>query len=590
MTEQPIEPGTELARYDAAVRALAEAEAVDDVLEIRNEAAAIAAYARQARDRSLEIKAMHIRFRAVRRLGEMIQAQKETVGLNRGRAGMGRPTALGGAVTEQPKTDDRPTLAQAGIDRKLSSQAQRMASIPLERFEELLKKHQAEAGTAPKVSADLLRVDSEDAGRSSRRDLAAELSRVSAELSPTGKRYPLIYADPPWRRHQGVNARSYEAHYPTMTWAEICAMPVAQRALPDAWLALWIPRAHMFARHTVELEATSVETGEVVRVYVELPLADAVARAWGFDGYSTAYVWTKTDEDHPDESGSGMIAFDQDEILLLFKRGKGLPKPETSARYGSNHRERSRPLGHSAKPQHYRKMLADMIGTDRAGEPLPALELFARHDPARPLPKNWDVWGNQAEAPVASESCSSTEAVAEPSIEIAADAPDSRAAEPAPPASVPMPERGKVDAPPDCPPAAPAELPAARPGSSLFDDLELPDFLRRAPKTPAKVAAAPPIAQGSLDLARIDRAPAEIVDDHLQTRLPLTEDELELQAALRAIAAGQGGNIHWSVKRDLIGAGFLHVTVEREIVTEEGEAFLAQLVTPAAPADLDVRA
>jgi predicted double-glycine peptidase len=85
---------TELIKYDAARRMLAEAVAIDEVQQIRNQAEAMRAYARQANDRDLEIQAAQIRFRAERRLGELIRAQKETVGLNRGRAGAGRP-ALG---------------------------------------------------------------------------------------------------------------------------------------------------------------------------------------------------------------------------------------------------------------------------------------------------------------------------------------------------------------------------------------------------------------------------------------------------------------------------------------------------------------
>jgi hypothetical protein len=48
-------------------------------------------------------------------------AQKQTVGLNKGRAGMGRP-GLGGTAKEPPK-DPRPTLAEAGIGKKLSARA-----------------------------------------------------------------------------------------------------------------------------------------------------------------------------------------------------------------------------------------------------------------------------------------------------------------------------------------------------------------------------------------------------------------------------------------------------------------------------------
>ena len=38
------------------------------------------------------------------------------------------------------------------------------------------------------------------------------------------------------------------------------------------------------------------------------------------------------------------------------------------------------------------------------------------------------------------------------------------------------------------------------------------------------------------------------------------------------------------------GRGYLHVTTKRDRLTEEGRAFLAQLVTPAPAAELEARA
>jgi hypothetical protein len=59
--------------------------------------------------------------RAERRLGECIRVQKETVGLNEG--------ALRRGADMEPR-DARPTLADAGIDKKLSSRAQKLAPLP----------------------------------------------------------------------------------------------------------------------------------------------------------------------------------------------------------------------------------------------------------------------------------------------------------------------------------------------------------------------------------------------------------------------------------------------------------------------------
>ena len=58
------------------------------------------------------------------------RAQKETVGL-----------ATGGDAMKarfRPGTEVRPTLAEAGIDKKLSSRAQKLAAVPEDQFEDML--------------------------------------------------------------------------------------------------------------------------------------------------------------------------------------------------------------------------------------------------------------------------------------------------------------------------------------------------------------------------------------------------------------------------------------------------------------------
>lgn len=123
---------TALIRYNAACMALAEAKAVDEVKDIRDKAIAMKEYARQAKNRTLEIDAAEIRLRAERRLGEMIRVQKETVGLAKGRAGPGRGKAGSPAG---PAFNDTPTLVAVGIDKKLSARAQKLATLPEAEFE-----------------------------------------------------------------------------------------------------------------------------------------------------------------------------------------------------------------------------------------------------------------------------------------------------------------------------------------------------------------------------------------------------------------------------------------------------------------------
>lgn len=64
--------------------------------------------------------------RAERRLGELIAAQKETVGLANGGDAM--------RARFHPGTEVKPTLAEAGIDKKLSSRSQKIAAVPKSEF------------------------------------------------------------------------------------------------------------------------------------------------------------------------------------------------------------------------------------------------------------------------------------------------------------------------------------------------------------------------------------------------------------------------------------------------------------------------
>jgi N6-adenosine-specific RNA methylase IME4 len=385
---------TDLVKYDAACKALAEAVAVDEVMAIHNRAEAMRHAARIAGDKTLEIQAAQIRFRAQRRFGEMMAEQHAAGKVAKG----GRPRSEKTSDESSEVSDEAPpeiTLRDLGVTHRFSSQAQKLADIPTEKFDSLVERHAEEMRTGRgRVAMDLLKIDAEEKGRVHRRDLASALSSASA-VAPDGRLYPALLCDPPWHRKAGIGNRAYENHYPTMPWPEILdyLKRAGEALLPDAWAWMWIPRAHLLAKVPFKTEVMLAD-GECVIATVDLPLAYACQLALGMDAYSTCYVWTKTDAEHPDVSGSGLLVWDQDELLLQFKRGRGLPKPESSEKFGSNHRER--PREHSRKPDHYRHMVATMVGRDSDGQPLPVLELFARVDAEHPLPENWSAWGNQA--------------------------------------------------------------------------------------------------------------------------------------------------------------------------------------------------
>jgi hypothetical protein len=121
-----------LIQYDVACQALAKARSVDEVKDIRDKSDAMRHYARQAKNKDLEIDAAEIRIRAERRLGEMLLEQKESDGFNTGAKGIG-PIAV-----PQENRNPNPTLVDVGIDKKLSMRSQKVAALPEETFEGMM--------------------------------------------------------------------------------------------------------------------------------------------------------------------------------------------------------------------------------------------------------------------------------------------------------------------------------------------------------------------------------------------------------------------------------------------------------------------
>jgi N6-adenosine-specific RNA methylase IME4 len=329
-----------LVRYDAACRALAAAKSVDEVRKIRNTAEAMRAYAKQAKNKQLEIDAAEIRILAERRVGELIVAQRESVGLAKGAEHGGRRRKIDGARKEP--SNQRPTLSEAGIDKKLSARAQQLAAVPAPAFDRLIRdwrvriEHENE-----RVTTNLLRE-----GR--REQLRQE--RHSPPL-PEGH-YRLIYADPPWQyEHIETESRAIENQYPTMALEDICALRVP--AADDAVLFLW---------------TTPPKVAEAMQVI----------DAWGFR-YRTGAVWIKP------SIGMGYYFRQQHEHLLVAARGT-LSVPEPTRRKSSViHARRGK---HSAKPEEVYALLEWMYSAFGERD---RIELFART-----RRKGWSAWGNEA--------------------------------------------------------------------------------------------------------------------------------------------------------------------------------------------------
>src|SRR5262245_15249097 len=84
----------------------------------------LAAYAQQAKNRELEADAVEIRLRATRRLDQLRQAQKETVGLAKG----------GGGKHGRKRVAKKPTLKDAGIDKNLANEGRKLGALSEQEF------------------------------------------------------------------------------------------------------------------------------------------------------------------------------------------------------------------------------------------------------------------------------------------------------------------------------------------------------------------------------------------------------------------------------------------------------------------------
>lgn len=186
------------------------------------------------------------------------------------------------------------------------------------------------------------------------------------------KHFGCILADPPWafRTFSGENMtphRCAEDHYRTMTFDDMAALPVGERAAKDCALFMWGVGSH-------------------------LDEAIALAGAWGFSFKTDAFYWVKQrliDADQADlftndlpepRIGFGYWTRKQVEPCWLFTRGKPARLTKGVRQVILEPRRE-----HSRKPDAQYERIEQLV----AG---PYLELFARQ--ARP---GWSAWGNQVD-------------------------------------------------------------------------------------------------------------------------------------------------------------------------------------------------
>ena len=117
-------------RYEAAKSALAECSRVDECKSWADKAAALASYAKQAQDDSLERYALKVKGRAIRRAGELLEAiePKSELNLKQHRREGAHPS-----VTRKTAAEE------AGLSEWQRKEAIRVARVPDDEFEEMVE-------------------------------------------------------------------------------------------------------------------------------------------------------------------------------------------------------------------------------------------------------------------------------------------------------------------------------------------------------------------------------------------------------------------------------------------------------------------
>jgi N6-adenosine-specific RNA methylase IME4 len=182
----------------------------------------------------------------------------------------------------------------------------------------------------------------------------------TAALDQSGRKYGVIYADPPWLFRTWSakgTGRSAVSHYDCLDFPTLAALPVAQLAADDCVLFLW---------------ATNPS----------LPRALELIHAWGFEYKTLGFCWVKLNKTPKHDAhffvGMGYWTRANPELCLLATRGKP-PRQAKDVRCLVVDPRRE----HSRKPDCIRERIERLV-------PGPYVELFARE-----TKKGWDCWGNQ---------------------------------------------------------------------------------------------------------------------------------------------------------------------------------------------------
>ena len=282
---------------------------------------------RQRLSTEIENYAYSIKTYALAKLGELLAVMPKATGGTHG----GRPTKLG--TKREPSSGAPSTLADYKLDKKTSAVAQQLAALPTPMRDAIAEREITLAQAKREIKA---------------KDITRRVSLPEAK-------YRVLYADPPWNYNDkadegAVQAGGAERHYPSLSIADLCALPILSLCEPDAVLFLWVTSPLLF------------ECAPVIK-------------AWGFS-YRASFVWDKV------KHNMGHYNSVRHEFLLICVRGSC--QPDVVKLFDSVVTEER--TEHSVKPSTFRTMIDTIYPHGKR------LELFARGD----VPAGWDAYGFEA--------------------------------------------------------------------------------------------------------------------------------------------------------------------------------------------------
>ncbi len=170
-----------------------------------------------------------------------------------------------------------------------------------------------------------------------------------------GKKYKVIYADPPWQYERTYGQGVAEKHYHTMSLKELQSLPVAEIADDDCVLFLWV-------------------------TFPCLPEGLSVMESWGFAYKTCGFNWVKKNKKADSYfMGLGFWTRSNSEICLLGVKGKPKRVSKSVKQICD-----ARVMEHSRKSDEIRERIVKLCGD------VPRIELFARN-----RYEGWDCLGNE---------------------------------------------------------------------------------------------------------------------------------------------------------------------------------------------------